>query len=125
LQRQLGLENGALFAVPIPHECEKQGAEIQRLVEQAVTESEVNGMNKRGKEVTPWLLARVAELTKGDSMSSNLALLRNTARVGQSFSLPHDISLSRQSGGQIAVQYAKLANGYVWFALVHIGNISL
>lgn len=82
-------------------------------------------MNKRGKEVTPWLLARVAELTKGDSMSSNLALLRNTARVGQSFSSPHDISLSRQSGGQIAVQYAKLANGYVRFALVHIGNISL
>lgn len=45
-------------------------------------------MNKRGKEVTPWLLARVAELTKGDSMSSNLALLRNTASVGEWFFLP-------------------------------------
>lgn len=81
-QRQLGLENGALIAVPIPHEYEEKGEEIQRLVEQAVVESEANGMSKRGKEVTPWLLARVAELTKGDSLSSNLALLRNTAHVG-------------------------------------------
>ncbi|KAJ3563446.1 hypothetical protein NP233_g8940 [Leucocoprinus birnbaumii] len=95
-QHKLGLQNGALFAVPIPHDYEEKGAEIQRLVEQAVAESEANGMSKRGKEVTPWLLARVAELTKGDSMASNLALLRNTANVG----------------GQIAVQYSKLANGY-------------
>ncbi|KAF5355714.1 hypothetical protein D9756_003724 [Leucocoprinus leucothites] len=95
-QGQLGLQNGALLAVPIPHEYEAKGAEIQRLVEQAVMESEANGMSKRGKEVTPWLLARVAELTKGGSLASNLALLRNTASVG----------------GQIAVQYAKLVNGY-------------
>ncbi|KXN90076.1 hypothetical protein AN958_05081 [Leucoagaricus sp. SymC.cos] len=95
-QWRLGLENGALLAVPIPYEYEKKGREIQKLVEQAVVESEANGMSKRGKEVTPWLLNRVAELTKGESMTSNLALLRNTASVG----------------GQIAVQYAKLANGY-------------
>lgn len=79
-------------------------------------------MNKRGKEVTPWLLARVAELTKGDSMSSNLALLRNTASVGECFFFLDDINLSLPLGSQIAVQYAKLANGYdVWFALVQIG----
>lgn len=81
-QKQLGLENGALFAVPIPQEYEAKGEAIQKLVEQAVAESVANGMSQRGKEVTPWLLARVAELTKGESLGSNLALLRNTAHIG-------------------------------------------
>ncbi|KAF9453866.1 indigoidine synthase A-like protein [Macrolepiota fuliginosa MF-IS2] len=95
-QRQLGLENGTFFAAPIPHEHESKGEAIQKLVEQAIAESEANGMSKRGKEVTPWLLSRVLELTKGESLGSNVALLRNTASIGS----------------QIAIQYAKLASGY-------------
>ncbi|EKM83921.1 hypothetical protein AGABI1DRAFT_110531 [Agaricus bisporus var. burnettii JB137-S8] len=94
-QTELRLQNGAIFAVPIPQEYEAKGEMIQGLVNQAIAESEANGMSKRGKDVTPWLLARVVELTKGESMESNMALLRNTARVG----------------GQIANQYAKLASG--------------
>lgn len=80
---ELRLENGALFAVPIPQEYEAKGESIQKLVAQAVAESEANGMSKRGKEVTPWILARVVELTKGESLESNMALLRNTALVGK------------------------------------------
>lgn len=80
------MENGALFAVPIPEAYEAKGQGIQELVEQAIAESEVNGMSKRGKELTPWLLARVAELTGGESLTSNLALLRNTALVGEQLS---------------------------------------
>lgn len=82
-QTELRLQNGAIFAVPIPQEYEAKGEMIQRLVNQAIAESEANGMSKRGKDVTPWLLARVVELTKGESMNSNMALLRNTARVGK------------------------------------------
>ncbi|KAJ3720036.1 indigoidine synthase A-like protein [Lentinula raphanica] len=91
-QAQLGMQNGALFAVPIPEKYETSGAEIQRAVDQAVAESEANGISKRGKEATPWLLSRVAELTKGTSMVSNIALLENNARIG----------------GEIAVEYQKL-----------------
>ncbi|KAJ7900296.1 Indigoidine synthase A like protein-domain-containing protein [Mycena olivaceomarginata] len=93
-QWQLGLENGALFAVPIPEEYAEKGEIIQQAVNQAVLESEQNGMSKRGKDVTPWLLSRVAELTNRGSIDSNIALLKHTARIG----------------GQIAVQHQKLVD---------------
>lgn len=67
----LNMSNGALFGAPIPSQYEAVGQELQSAVEQAVTESEENGMNRRGKEVTPWLLARVAELTRGKSLASS------------------------------------------------------
>ncbi|KAJ3734792.1 indigoidine synthase A-like protein [Lentinula guzmanii] len=91
-QTQLGMQNGALFAVPIPDKYEAAGAEIQLAVDQAVAESEANGISKRGKEATPWLLNRIGELSKGSSLESNVALLENNARIG----------------GEIAVEYQKL-----------------
>jgi pseudouridylate synthase / pseudouridine kinase len=99
-QHQLGLSNGAIFAVPIPEEYEAAGAELQAAVEQALQEAEENGVNRRGKEATPWLLKRVGELTVGKSLNSSqwlyafsrftiliiiiidVALIKNTARVG-------------------------------------------
>ncbi|KAJ7630893.1 indigoidine synthase A-like protein [Roridomyces roridus] len=93
-QFQLGMDNGALIAVPIPEEHSAKGEAIQQAVTQAVLESENNGMSKRGKDVTPWLLSRVAELTNSNSIESNIALLRNTALIG----------------GQIAVEYQNLVN---------------
>ncbi|KAJ4002363.1 indigoidine synthase A-like protein [Lentinula boryana] len=91
-QTQLGMQNGALFAVPIPDKYEAAGAEIQLAVDQAVAESEANGISSRGKEATPWLLHRIGELSKGSSLESNVALLENNARIG----------------GEIAVEYQKL-----------------
>ena len=90
-QWQLGVNNGALIAVPIPEDHEEAGSKIQEAVGQAVAESEHNGINKRGKEATPWLLKRVSELTNETSLASNIALLENTARVGTSI-LSLDIS---------------------------------
>lgn len=90
---QLGMSNGALFAVPIPAEYEAVGSALQDAVEQAVRESEEQNISNLGKAVTPWLLNRVGELTQGKSLISNIALVENTALVG----------------GQIAVEYAKLA----------------
>jgi pseudouridylate synthase / pseudouridine kinase len=81
-QWSLGLSNGALIAVPIPPEFEEEGVKIQHAVDQAVSDAEVNGMSKSGKDVTPWLLNRVKELTKGKSLENNIALLKNTALVG-------------------------------------------
>ncbi|KAG6336097.1 hypothetical protein ID866_2994 [Astraeus odoratus] len=88
----LWMGNGALFAVPIPEEYEAAGAAVQKAVEVAVRESEELGISKLGKEVTPWLLKRVGELTEGRSLENNIALIQNTAH----------------SGGQIAHEYAKL-----------------
>ena len=105
VQARLGMQNGTLFAAPMPEQFAAQGAEVKAAVDQAIRESEENGMNKKGKEVTPWLLARVFELTGGksleNSMSPNLsdilrftelfrvdvALIENTAVIGASFLL--------------------------------------
>ncbi|EIN13804.1 indigoidine synthase A-like protein [Punctularia strigosozonata HHB-11173 SS5] len=94
-QAALNMTTGALFAAPIPSAYHGVGAELQAAVEQAVRESEENGMSKRGKEVTPWLLARVGDLTRGKSLASNVALIENTAKIG----------------GQIAAAYSQLVGG--------------
>ena len=52
-------------------EFEPQGAVIQEAVKQAVRESIELGVDKKGKEVTPWLLKRVGELTKGKALESS------------------------------------------------------
>lgn len=71
---QLNINTGVLFGVPIPESYEAIGERIQEAVEQAVAESEQNGMARRGKEVTPWLLKRVGELTEGKSLASSTYL---------------------------------------------------
>ncbi|KZO98388.1 indigoidine synthase A-like protein [Calocera viscosa TUFC12733] len=77
----LGLQCGTLFAVPIPDVHEAKAAQIQEAVEIAIRESTQNGMSKRGNDATPWLLRRVAELTKGEAVQSNIALLESNVRV--------------------------------------------
>ena len=77
------MQNGVLIAVPIPEKYEAAAKQIQAFVDQAVAESEANGVSKRGKEATPWLLSRIAELTQGRSLESNIALLEHTALVGE------------------------------------------
>ena len=68
---QLGMSNGALFGVPIPEKYESIGQELQEAVEVALDEAEQNGVNRRGKEATPWLLRRIGELTGGNSLDSS------------------------------------------------------
>jgi pseudouridine-5'-phosphate glycosidase len=67
----LGMTNGVLFGVPIPASYTAVGKELQEAVERAVKESQENGIDRRGKEVTPWLLERVRELTSGKSLASS------------------------------------------------------
>jgi pseudouridine-5'-phosphate glycosidase/pseudouridine kinase len=65
------MTNGVLFGVPIPASYAAVGQELQEAVERAVKESQENGIDRRGKEVTPWLLERVRELTSGKSLASS------------------------------------------------------
>lgn len=70
---------GMLLCVPCPEEAAIPAGEVEEAIAQAVSEAGARGL--RGKAVTPFLLARVSELTGGRSKTANLALLRNNARV--------------------------------------------
>lgn len=76
---QAGLQSAVLVANPVPERDAIPGKEMEPLIEQAVKDAKAEG--KHGKEVTPFLLQRIAELTKGKSMKANLALLLNNARL--------------------------------------------
>jgi pseudouridylate synthase len=75
----LGLGSGLLVCVPCPAEAARPAGEMERAIAVAVSEAEARGV--RGKSVTPFLLARVTELTHGESKAANLALLENNAGV--------------------------------------------
>jgi pseudouridine-5'-phosphate glycosidase len=77
--RDAGLIGGMLLCVPCPEEAARPAAEMEEVIGRAVREADEQGV--RGKGVTPFLLARVSDLTEGRSRTANLALLRNNARV--------------------------------------------
>ncbi|WP_196158286.1 pseudouridine-5'-phosphate glycosidase [Reinekea sp. G2M2-21] len=76
----LNLDGGVVIANPIPEEFAMDKAAIDSAIEQALREA--NEQNVTGKESTPFLLARVAELTGGNSLASNIQLVLNNARLG-------------------------------------------
>ncbi len=76
----LGLNGGVVIANPIPAEYEMDPAVINAAINAAVKEAEEKGI--KGKESTPFLLAKVKELTDGASLDSNIQLVYNNARVG-------------------------------------------
>ena len=74
---QSGLNGGLVVANPIPEQFAMPEHTINAAIDQAVAEAEAQGVI--GKESTPFLLARVAELTGGDSLKSNIQLVFNNA----------------------------------------------
>ena len=78
-QWSIGIESAVLVANPPPAESAIPAGEIQAVIEQALAEAKSQGI--RGAAVTPFLLARVSQLSHGASMQTNLALLRNNARL--------------------------------------------
>ena len=78
-QREMALKGGMLVTNPIPQEFAMDKAVIDAAIEQALREAEEQGV--RGKDTTPFLLARVVELTGGDSLESNIQLVLNNARL--------------------------------------------
>jgi pseudouridine-5'-phosphate glycosidase len=72
----LGLKTGMIVAAPIP---EKDAIDIHEAIDQAVTTAKEEGIT--GPALTPWLLARVQELSNGKAVDANLSLLENNARI--------------------------------------------
>ena len=86
----MGLPGGMLVTNPIPEEYSMPADVINAAIDQAIAEANTKGIH--GKATTPFLLARVAELTGGDSLASNIRLVYNNAKVA----------------AQTAVEYCKI-----------------
>ena len=78
-QRELDYKGGMLVTNPIPEEYAMDKQVIDAAIEQALQEAKAQGIH--GKETTPFLLAKVVELTGGDSLESNIKLVLNNAKV--------------------------------------------
>ncbi|MBM4461098.1 MAG: pseudouridine-5'-phosphate glycosidase [Chloroflexi bacterium] len=78
-QRALGLPAALLVTVPVPPAFELPAGQMETAIGQALAEAETQGV--RGKALTPFLLARISELTGEASLRANLALLENNAAV--------------------------------------------
>jgi pseudouridine-5'-phosphate glycosidase len=79
MRRALGLSGGQLIANPIPAEAEIPRSEIDPFIARALDEAAQEGI--AAKAVTPFLLARIFELTQGRSLAANIALVKNNARL--------------------------------------------
>lgn len=75
----INLPGGQLVCNPIPNEAEIPAETLAPIIEQALSEAEAQ--NIQAKAVTPFLLQRIFELTDGRSLTANIALVRNNARL--------------------------------------------
>ena len=75
----LGYEGGMLVTVPIPEEWSMDAAYINGVIEQALAEAEMQGVT--GKAITPFLLAKIKEITGGSSLASNIQLVFNNVKT--------------------------------------------
>lgn len=78
-QQKIGLGGGMLVTNPIPEAYAMDPVRINAAIDQAVADARREGIH--GKETTPYLLARVKDLTGGDSLDANIQLVLNNARL--------------------------------------------
>ncbi len=78
-QRALGINTGMLVTNPIPEEYSMDFETINKAINEAVQEAKDKGIH--GKKTTPFLLAKIKDLTGGDSLASNIQLVYNNARL--------------------------------------------
>jgi pseudouridylate synthase len=77
---QLGLTGGVVVSNPVPAADAMKSEEIGGIIAQALREAGAQGV--KGKAVTPFLLARIKDLTGGRSLATNIALVKNNALAG-------------------------------------------
>jgi pseudouridine-5'-phosphate glycosidase len=81
----LGINSSILITVPVPESAEVPASVLQTALDRAL--SEASSRRIGGRELTPFLLKRLAELTEGATLSANVALLENNARVAAALAL--------------------------------------
>ena len=93
VKQDMGLGGGMLVTNPIPEEFSMDADVINKAIDEAVAEA--NALGIHGKATTPFLLAKIKDLTGGDSLASNIQLVYNNARLA----------------AQTACELSKLARG--------------
>lgn len=78
-QREMEYPGGMLITNPIPEEYSMDKSRIDAAIQQALREADEQGV--KGKKITPFLLARIKDLTGGDSLASNIQLVLNNVRL--------------------------------------------
>jgi pseudouridine-5'-phosphate glycosidase len=78
-QRDLGIEGALLVTVPVPTEAEVPEEILNRILDQSLHDAENSKIN--GRDLTPFLLARMAERSEGATLRANIALLENNVLV--------------------------------------------
>uniref|UniRef100_A0A8C2DPK4 Zgc:136858 n=1 Tax=Cyprinus carpio TaxID=7962 RepID=A0A8C2DPK4_CYPCA len=118
----LGLQSGLLLAIPIPEEHAATGQQIEDAIQTAVTEASSKGVT--GRDVTPFILQRVSELTKGKSLQANIALIQNNAKVGGQIACA--LSKHKEKSGANTVILSKYcSNNTIYFPQIVIGGINV
>ena len=79
VKRELGLRGGMLVTNPIPEEYSMDADVINKAIDEAVEEAKEQGIH--GKATTPFLLAKIKDITGGDSLAANIQLVYNNARL--------------------------------------------
>ncbi len=77
---EMGINGGLVIANPIPEQYQMNKAVIDKAIDEALADAAREGV--KGKETTPYLLAKIKEITGGDSLDSNIQLVYNNAVVG-------------------------------------------
>ena len=78
-KRDMGLKGGMLVTNPIPEQYSMDPAVINKAIDEAVAEA--NRLGIKGKQTTPFLLAKIKDITGGDSLASNIRLVYNNAAL--------------------------------------------
>lgn len=76
-KRRLGISGGVLIANPVPEESSMPKDVIDKAIDEALCLAESNGVS--GKEITPYLLSQVTRITRGESLRTNIELVRNNS----------------------------------------------
>jgi len=77
---ELKIGSGILINCPIPEKYAAEAAKVETAIQQSLNEMKVK--NIIGKDITPYLLKRINEITGGESLKSNIALIKNNATIG-------------------------------------------
>ncbi|KAK4880522.1 hypothetical protein RN001_008668 [Aquatica leii] len=96
----LGLKSGLLFAVPVLEEFAMDPQKMDKIIEQALLSA--NKKDISGKEITPYLLSEISKITQGSSLETNIALIKNNAKVATNIAVELT-KLKRESNGNTRV----------------------
>ncbi|XP_017075888.2 pseudouridine-metabolizing bifunctional protein C1861.05 [Drosophila eugracilis] len=108
--RELRLKSGLLIGVPIPEEFAADKLKIEEAIKEATAQAKTQGIS--GKEVTPFLLAAIAKITEGRSLQSNIALIKNNAKVAAQIAASlSDVSTEIENTGKRTLNRKPLVVG--------------